>query len=61
MRSIILNNGNVLKYIIYFDKCSIDDLYNLVEQYWNTGTIEPRLFAKLIKSKALVPYNTTTK
>ena len=59
MMNIILNNGAI--YIIYFDKCSIDDLYNLVEQYWNTGTIEPRLFAKLIKSKALVLNNTTTK
>lgn len=59
--TIILNNGNATIYIIYFDKCSIDDLYNLVEQYWNTGTIEPRLFAKLIKSKALVLNNTTTK
>lgn len=59
MMTIILNNGAI--YIIYFDKCSIDDLYNLVEQYWNTGTIEPRLFAKLIKSKALVLNNTTTK
>lgn len=59
--TIILNNRNTTIYIIYFDKCSIDDLYNLVEQYWNTGTIEPRLFAKLIKSKALVLNNTTTK